>query len=755
MYMSPGIVQWFLHPAPNSIGLQSLHPLGTGFDKKSFPDKSVETDSSALGIDWIMTLPSQRSWILNLRRCFMRRFPTLVTMIWAILGGVFTMVQADEGMWLFNQPPTELLKAKYGVELSKDWLGHLQNASIRFNNGGSGSFISSKGLVLTNHHIGADALEKLSTKDRNLLKAGFLARNPAAEMVCPDLELNVLVSIEDVTQRVESAVKPNRAAVEAAAARRAILAEIEAESKKATGLRSDVVTLHHGGLYHLYRYHRFTDVRLVFAPEAAIAGYGGDVDNFEFPRYDLDFCLFRVYVEGKPHTPEHFLKVAPLGAASGELVFVSGHPGATQRLETLAKLRYRRDCLIPYSLARLRTMEAALLQYSATGPEPAARSATLLHSYANARKALSGQLQGLLNAELLATKAQQEANLVAHAKIQTPWQQAAQAVEAFRSFDRSYFLLELAHGTDSELFTIARHVVRLATEKGKPNGTRLREYRDSNRESLELSLFSPAPIHKGLETIRLGTALSFLAEQLGGEHPVVGMALDGESPMVRAAGLVEKTRLAEVSFRKTLAGQSAESLAASDDPMIRLALALDKTTRENRIRYEAEVEEPERQANGAISRLRFQLAGANPVAPDATFTLRLAFGTVKGYEAEGKTLSPWTTMAGLWDRHALLGTREPFLLPQRWLDGKANIPLETPFNIVSTADTIGGNSGSPVVNRKGELIGVNFDRNRFGLVRNFVYTDLQARHIMVDIRIILATLQSLYGAEFLVKELGN
>lgn len=685
----------------------------------------------------------------------MNRFTTLGTLIWTFLGGFSAMVQADEGMWLFNQPPTEFLKSKYSVELSKDWLSHLQNASIRFNNGGSGSFVSSKGLVITNHHIGADALEKLSTKDRNLLKAGYLARNPAEELLCPDLELNVLVSIQDVTLRVEAAVNPLLAPSEVAAARRAILAEIEAESKKATGLRSDVVTLHHGGLYHLYRYRRFTDVRLVFAPESAIAGYGGDVDNFEFPRYDLDFCLFRVYVEGKPHTPSHFLKVAPEGASPGELVFVSGHPGATQRLETLAKLRYRRDRLIPYNLARLRAMEAALLQYSATGPEPAARAATLLHSFANSRKAISGQLQGLLNPELLATKARQEENLLSQAKTKEPWQQAAKAVEAFTSFDRSYFLLELAQGIDSELFSIARQLVRLATEKGKPNGTRLREYRDSNRESLELSLFSPAPIDKGLETIRLGTSLTFLAEQLGGDNPVVGLALQGESPWNRAAGLVGKTKLAEVAYRKALAEQSAETLAKCEDPMIHLALALDKASREIRARYESEVEEPERQANGAISRLRFELAGKNPVAPDATFTLRLAFGTVKGYEAEGKTIPPWTTVSGLFERHALLGTREPFLLPKRWIDGQGKIPGETPFNIVSTADTIGGNSGSPVVNRKGELIGVNFDRNRFGLVRNFVYTDVQARHIMVDIRIILATLNGMYQAEALAKELGQ
>lgn len=673
----------------------------------------------------------------------------------ALIGGDGTMLQADEGMWLFNQPPTHILKQKYNVSLSSDWLSHLQSSSIRFNNGGSGSFVSSKGLVITNHHIGADSLEKLSTKDRDLLREGFLAKSAAEELPCPDMELNVLESIQDVTKRVEAAVKPGLTPAEAAAARRAILAEIESESKKATGLRSDVVTLHHGGLYHLYRYRRFTDVRLVFAPESAIAGYGGDVDNFEFPRFNLDICLFRVYVDGKPYSPPQFLKVAEQGANEGELVFVSGNPGTTQRLETLAKLVYRRDRLLPYNLARLRSMEAALLQFSATGPEPAARSVRYLHSIANARKAMSGQLQGLLNAELLATKSRQEADLQNSAKSREPWEKAATAVRALSTMDREYFLLETGHGLDSELFTIARQLVRMATEKTKPSGSRLREYRDSNRESLELSLFSPAPIHQGLEAVRLGTALTFLAEQLGGDHKAVKIALGGQSPLQQAANLVGKTRLADVAFRRKLAGQSAGEIAGCDDPMIRLALAVDGMARDLRARYEAEVEEPERQANGAISRLRFELAGSNPVAPDATFTLRLAFGTVKGYEAEGKTVPPWTTVQGLQERHSLLGAREPFLLPSRWIEGKANIPGDTPFNIVSTADTIGGNSGSPVVNAKGELIGVNFDRNRFGLVRNFVYTDVQARHIMVDVRIILASLRKMYGAGTLAEELGR
>jgi len=668
------------------------------------------------------------------------------------LGPAANMARSDEGMWLFNQPPTSRLKSQYNVELSKDWLEHLQKASIRFNNGGSGSFISSNGLVITNHHIGADSLEKLSTAGKDLLKEGFLARDLSQERPCPDLELNILESIEDVTARVEAGVPATLAPAEAAAARRKVLADIELESKTKTGLRSDVVTLHHGGLYHLYRYRRFTDVRLVFAPESEIAGYGGDVDNFEFPRFNLDICLFRVYENGKPYRPPHSLKLAADGAKEGELVFVSGHPGTTQRLETLDKLKYRRDQLLPYSLGRLRNMEAALLQFSAASPEKAARAVRYLHSVANARKAMSGQLQGLLDSSLLAKKATQESALRSKAPSQDAWAKVKKAVAALEGFGKEFHLVETGHGFDSELFVIARQLVRLGVERAKPNGQRLREYRDSNKESLELSLFSPAPIHPELEALRLGTSLTFLAEQLGGDHSVVKDALGGQSPHKLAAALIAGTKLADVAFRKSLAAGGPEAIARCDDPMIQLARTLDATARALRHRHELEVEEPERQANGAISRLRFELAGNDPVAPDATFTLRLAFGTVKGYEAEGRQAPAWTTVDGLYERHAQLGAKEPFLLPSRWTKGKGAVPGNTPFNIVSTADTIGGNSGSPVVNQAGEFIGINFDRNRFGLVRNFVYTDVAARHIMVDARIIKQALTQLYGASQLIQE---
>lgn len=665
-------------------------------------------------------------------------------------------VQADEGMWLLNTPPRTLLKKKHNFELTDAWLEHAQKSSIRFNNGGSGSFVSAQGLIVTNHHIGADTLVKLSRKNRDLLKEGFLAKTHTEELKCPDLELNVLVEIEDVTEKVNAAAKPEMKPEQAGAARRAIQAKLEQESLDKTGLRSDVVTLYHGALYHLYRYKKYTDIRLVFAPEAAIASFGGDVDNFEFPRWNLDVCFFRAYEKGKQAQVEHFLKWSATGPKEGDLVFVTGHPGTTNRLETLAKLVHRRDDFHPYSLARLRAMEAALHQFGETSPLNAARSASDHHRYANARKAFSGQYQGLLDAAILKRKAEEETALRrAYEKPGKeseldPWEQIEQAQKKLAEFEKAYLLLERGDGFASELFVIARHLLRMEEELKKPSGTRLREYRDSNLDSLKLQLFSPAPIHDDLEKAKLAASLTFLAENLGGTHPIVQRVLDGKPPTVRAAELVAGSILTTVVGRQRV---QVAGMANSKDAMVRLAQAIDAESRQLRKRFESDIEEVERQAYARIAQVRFNLLGKD-VAPDATFTLRIAFGVVKSYEAEGTPVQFHTTFAGLFERATAQGRRAPFLLPERWEAGKRKLDLDTPFNFVSTADTIGGNSGSPVLNRAGELVGINFDRNRHGLVRNFVYTEERARHISVHSAGVLEALRKIYSATNLLQELS-
>lgn len=669
--------------------------------------------------------------------------------------------RSDEGMWLFNEPPTELLRDKHDFVLSPQWLDRAQGASIRFNNGGSGSFISPDGLIITNHHIGSDALQKLSTKEKPLLQDGFLAKTRAEELKCPDLELNVLQDILDVTDRVNAGVKPGLSPADAAAARKAAMANIEKLSTDETKLRSDVVTLYQGGMYHLYRYKKYTDVRLVMAPEGTIAAFGGDVDNFEFPRFNLDICFFRAYEDGKPAKPKHWFKFSKTGPKEGDLVFVTGHPGTTNRMETLEKVKHRRDHTLPYEMSRLRAMEAALLQYGAKGPDEARMAENDLHRVANRRKASAGMLSGLLLPKLLEEKAKKEEGMALDMlsagdaeggkRYEAAVAKVAGAQKEFAKFEREYFLLERGDAFASDLFTIARHLVRYAEEDPKPSGERLREYRESNMESLKLSLFSPAPIHKDLEAAKLTASLTFLAEQMGGETPAVRKALGDQNPERMAAKLAG-SKLADVSYRRNLFDGGKRAIEVSNDPMIDLALAVDGLARTMRGLYEEEYEEPERQAFAELAKLRFAAQGKN-MAPDATFTLRLAFGVVKGYMGDSEFVPFQTTFGGAFEKAEKLKNREPFNLPKRWIDGKAKLDLKAPFNFVSTADTIGGNSGSPVLNREGEFVGINFDRNRFGLSRNFVYSDEQARHISVHSKGILEALTKLYDCPDLVKEL--
>jgi hypothetical protein len=677
-----------------------------------------------------------------------------------LMASLLGVVRADEGMFLFNNPPRDLLKRKYNFDLTDAWLERTQKASIRFNNGGSGSFVSPNGLIITNHHIGASSLQKVSTRDKDYFRDGFYARTRAEELKCPALELNVLQSITDATGRVQAAVKKDMTPAQAAAARRAVLAQIEKEALDRTKLRSDVVTLYHGAKYHLYQYKKYTDVRLVFAPEHGIAFFGGDTDNFEYPRFNLDICLFRAYENGKPVKVKHYLKWSPKGPAAGDLVFVSGHPGTTNRLETLAKLRQRRDYALPYLLSRVRAMEALLVQYGERGPEEARQAQKYLARVANARKAYAGMYQGLLDPAILARKAEEElalrksfqADRDRDRKSSDPWQGVAKAQKALAGFHKEYALLELGDAFDTELFRNARHLVRLAAEIRKPSEKRLREYRDSNLESLKFQLFSRSPLDLHLAQMKLAGSLTFLAEKLGGEHPLVVKVLAGKSPAARAEELIKGTKLADPAERKRLAKGDQKTLEQSRDPLIVLARLIDSDARRLRARYESEVEEPERQAYSLIGRARFRLKGT-AVPPDATFTLRLAFGVVKGYRVDGKDLLYATTFGGAFERADKGGHREPFELPRRWRDNKTKLDLKTPFNFVSTADTIGGNSGSPVLNRAGEFVGINFDRNRHGLVRNFVYTDEQARHISVHSRGILEALRRLYDAGPLVEEL--
>lgn len=670
-----------------------------------------------------------------------------------------TRSSADEGMWLFNNPPRKLLKERYGFEATDAWLTHLREAAVRFNSGGSGSFISANGLVLTNHHVGADALQKISSAEHDYLSDGFYARSLDEELKCVDLELNVLKSIEDVTGKVMAAVKPGMSSADAEKARRAVMNTIEEESQKATGLRSDVVTLYRGGQYHLYRYKKYTDVRLVFAPEQDIAFFGGDPDNFEFPRYDLDVCFFRVYENDKPARIEHYLKWSAAGAKDGELTFVAGNPGRTDRENTVAHLEYLRDRTFPRALNVLRRREVLLDNFSERSLENTRRAKDELFGIKNSRKARLGGIAGLQDPDIMQRKREAEqsfrkavAGKPQLADAAKSWDEIQGTLTRLERIYLSYQLYETGWGFNTELFKIARTLVRMAEETGKPNADRLREYRESNLESLEQELFSEAPIYDDLETIKLADSLGMLMELAGADDPLVRKVLDGKSPTERAAQLVAGTKLKDVKARKKLAEGGRSDLAVSTDPMIALVKLIDAPARELRKAFEQEVDEPQRQAYARLADARFAVIGTDAY-PDATFTLRLAFGVVKGFEEQGKRVAAVTTMGGAFEHSKAHGGKDPFALPESWLRNKDKLKLDTPFNFVSTADIIGGNSGSPVVNRDGEFVGIIFDGNIQSLVLDFIYTDEQARAVSVHSAGILEALKKIYRAERLVKEI--
>src|SRR5262245_21516217 len=519
--------------------------------------------------------------------------------------------RSDEGMWLFNNPPREYLKKKYNFDVTDQWLEHVQKSSVRFNSGGSGSFVSADGLVMTNHHVGADCLQKLGDEKHNYYRDGFHARTREEEQRCHDLELNVLMSIEDVTDRVNAAVKPGMSSEDAFKARRAVMADIEKESLDKTGLRSDVVTLYQGGQYHLYRFKKYTDVRIVFAPEQQAAFFGGDPDNFEYPRFDLDICFFRVYENDKPAKIEHYLKWSKAGPKDGELVFVPGHPGRTDRLNTMDELQYLRDRSFPYLLQRLNRWEVMLSVFSARNEENARQAKELLFGVQNSRKAREGTLAGLMDPELMAKKKAQEKKLrdavAMDPKLKDArdaWDKIAEAEKTRAANVRDYTVLEGGAGFNSDLFGIARTLLRAAEERPKPNAERLRECRESNLESLKLSLFSDEPLYDDYEIVKLTNSLTFLAEQYGAQNELVRKVLTGKSPAERATELIKGSKLKDVELRKKLYEGGKEAVAASNDPMIELARLVDPEARAVRKVIEAQ-DEVKTQSYAKIAKAKY------------------------------------------------------------------------------------------------------------------------------------------------------
>jgi hypothetical protein len=696
----------------------------------------------------------------------MKKFVLLAPALMALLAiaGVSRPVRADEGMWTFNNFPADKVKQKYGFSVDQKWLDHVRLSSARLAQGCSASFVSADGLVMTNHHCAHGCIEQLSTADKDLVKNGYTARTVADELKCPEMEVNQLVAITDVTERVRKAtagLQDNKDVQKYNEVEKAELSRIEKEC--ATGgeaseqIRCDVVSLYRGGVYNLYKYQRYQDVRLVFAPELAIAFFGGDPDNFNFPRYDLDVSFLRVYRNDKPARMDHYLKWSAGGAREGELTFVSGHPGGTSRLLTVAQLENLRDVTTPERLLRLAEIRGLLTEYQRRGPEQKRTAGHLLFGVENSLKAIRGRHKALVDQRFFGTLAAEERKLKDAVAKNPEWQKSyggawdgiARAVDTFEGFRKAYNQLELGTGFSSDLFSHARTLVRGAEERPKPIEKRFREFRDSAIPAVTQRLFSQAPIHDELEIATLTFALTKLREELGTDDPAVKKILGKESPEELASRLVKGTKLKDVAVRKALWDGGKKAVDASTDPMIKFARLVDPEARVVRKRYEDQVEAPLKKNGELLARARFAIYGTSAY-PDATFTLRLSYGQVKGWQEPGKTIRPFTTMAGTFDRAT---GRPPYELPPSWLAARSKIRGATSFDFVTTNDIIGGNSGSPVVDKDGAVVGLIFDGNIHSLGGDYGFDETKNRAVAVHSDAILEALGKIYGADRLVTEL--
>ncbi|HEY3399638.1 MAG TPA: S46 family peptidase [Geothrix sp.] len=677
-------------------------------------------------------------------------------------------LHAEEGMWTFDNLPLKQLKEKYAFEPAKDWTDHVRLSTLTLG-GCTGSFVSADGLVLTNHHCTRGSIARLSTKDRDLVKNGFVAMSRDQEIKIPGLTYRTLMAMENVTERVAKAVKPGLNEKAAAAARAKELEAIKAEMEKASGLTYDVVNLYQGGETWMYGFKVFKDIRLVAAPEIAVAAFGGDYDNFTYPRHDLDFSMVRVYENDKPYHPAHHLTWSTEGLKTGDLTFVVGHPGRTSRLQTFAQMKYDRDLGIPTYLRTAERTRSILEEYGKQSPEHARQVQTLILGVNNGAKANEGSLAGLKDAEALKRIEEAEKALKAAvakdpklaATTGQSWTRIEQAIQLQKGFLKESQYLGSARSTT---LGQALALVRLAEQQELPVEKRLTEYRsEGSLKTLKTRLSGPAMGMMGQapnpeQEIHLFTrGLEDAARELGAKHPFVSAALGGKKPGDVAKAAVEGTKLSDPAVRKALIEGGQKAVAESGDPMIQLARKLEPILlglRKKQDDVKAIIDE-----HGArIAKARFAVYGKT-LPPDATGTLRITYGAVATYPANGTLQQPFTTWAGLYDRHFGWGGNEAhayggeWMLPQRWLDRMGKLELKTPLNFSHAVDTTGGNSGSPVVNRKGELVGLLFDGNIEGNAGRYYYDEKVNRSVSVDARAILESLVKVYDAPHLAAEL--
>jgi hypothetical protein len=667
---------------------------------------------------------------------------------------------ANEGFWPFNRIPKAAIKQALGVELTDQWIERVQQASVRFPSG-SGSFVSPDGLVLTNHHVSLDLLHKLSTPERDLASKGFLAPNREGELKGPsELQLMSLQKIEDVTAKVNEAIKPGMSPADTLAARRVAIAAIEKDAQEKTGLEAEMVTLYQGAQYNLYLYKKYTDVRLVFAPEFDAAFYGGDPDNFTFPRYCLDMTIWRVYENGKPLQSKNYLPWSTTGVKEGDAVFTAGHPGTTQRLNTVAHLEFLRDYALPLSINAFTQIRDAIDGYAKLGAEQKRQANDDFFGIENSLKSWRGQIAGLKDAATMNKKRADEkalrdlvnANAELKAKYGDAWDQVSKARAALPPYNLERVFLEQGLGMNTPYFSYARTLVRWTDESAKPNGQRLPEYSDARKAAIERQMGSESPIHPGLEEVKLAANFTVMQQMLGADNATVKQILAGKTPKARAAEMVKATKMGDAATRKALLAGGKAALAASTDPFIELARLVDARARELRTKYDNEVLAVERDAYAKIAQAVFATQG-NSAYPDATFTLRLSYGQVKGYLENGKPVTPLTEIRGLYVRGDEHKQKPPYKITDSWMKARGSLKPTTPFNFVSTNDIVGGNSGSPVISVKGELVGLIFDGNIQSLPGYFVYDAAVNRAVSVDSRGMLEALRVVYKATWLADEL--
>jgi len=665
---------------------------------------------------------------------------------------------AAEGMWTLDNLPQARMLAEYGFTPDKAWVDRVMRASVRLADGCSGSFVSRDGLVMTNHHCIVDCVEDASSAGRDLARDGFLAARRENELRCPDVELNRLEQTTDVTDQVKAATQglEGQAFKQAQNAVRAKLTSACVGTEKAT-VRCDLVNLYQGGQYQLYRYHRYSDARLVWAPERAIADFGGDPDNFNFPRYALDAALLRVYENGRPvASPEH-LRFSRAGAAAGELTLVTGHPGSTRRLLTVAQLETERDSRLLRGMLSLAELRGVLTQYGSQGDEAARVAQGLLDTIENAYKVTKGEFEALQDTELMRRKRADETALKAfvaadpalRASTGQAWAAIEGAQERYRNLEKEFGAVEGGRGFMSQHFVFARTLVRGAEERGKPNAERLPGFVDSKLPEVEQALFSPAPIYPEFERLKFGWALTKTRERLGPDHAFVQQLLGRESPAQLAERLIKTTTLGDVAVRRALWAGGKQAVAQSTDPFIQLALAIDPAGRALRKQMEAEVDSVELKNTELIAQARFAQLGTG-LYPDATFTLRLSYGEVKGWLEQGRPVASFTNIGGAFRRHT---GAPPFALPPAWLAAKDKFDPAQPMNFVTDNDIVGGNSGSPVINRNAEVVGLTFDGNITSIGGTYGFDERNNRMVAVHSSFMLDALRKVYGADALVDEL--